>query len=417
VKRGRLIFLLVALLAISFLVLLRSRSREARKRTAVGEFELLQVTVAGQVFREGSWFERLFEKLIPPSGLQLAQLQLRRPIRYPDPKEAPIMVWLLYRGTNFLRPVGPHLVQSQVIVKDSSGKQFSNPLPFVRRSTWTANPAAKFSAANEMLISLPIASFPTDQDHFSLSFSLAPITGTEQDWVEFKITNPLPPRPRISISHLSPQTNLVDGQTIILRAIGLQPARFEFQLPAPNWSVDNCTLQDGKGNEFIPSAEKSHDSTSPPEAIYQCHFNQWPEADQNWRINLTLVHRSDLPLEGRRVVHLSSHGGAQTVTNQAGQVFTCRFDGYTLSITGAVETALSRLGWRVIGATNEISGEPLPIGRFAPSLPTPPMSQTWRPLQTACSNVVLHLAYPRRLATQFHLNSTDGRTNQSNSTR
>lgn len=380
----------VVMAAVSVLFFRRGAS-ETRTQSSLGEFELLEVTAAGEVFREGSWFQHTFEEMIPRAGVRIGDMKIRGPEEHKGWGNAPLTAWVRYRGTKIQAGATPVLIGSRVVAVDSAGKEFENGPAYVRRGG-TNSPG-------EMLISIPITWFPKGEE-FLLRFSPRPDRGREREWVEFEIKNP-GLQSAWGLDSL-PQTNQVDGEEVVLREVTVKPAALAFEMPL-SFSVVRCVIEDPHGNQFTPSRTQTRSKLG-GFRYYRPSFRQALAATQSWRIELTLRHWNFAP-EDYRVVQLSADSAPRSITNEAGEVFRCAFDGWALSVTGPAEKGRSGPGWKVTGATNLATGEPLEISGFASGrrIVGKPELRNWEPIERPCSNIVVRLVYPEELKAEFFL--------------
>jgi hypothetical protein len=248
------IVVLVILSAGGFLLLWRPSERRIQQvNSRHGAFRVIDVTRRGEPFRSGSPLERVLRVVLPNQGLSVGDFQLRKPVEFAQWQDAPLTVWLLYRGTNIRQGVTPPLFGSRVVAENSAGRQIENPLPLIRGRL-----------SNELLISVPLFAFPRDQKTIHVRFSPPAESEMSREWINFEINNPFRNKPERWVRQGLPATNVVEGEQVVLRQMSINPVICDFELPGAGWHVSHCSIRDPEGNAYQASSTRRN-SKSPHE--------------------------------------------------------------------------------------------------------------------------------------------------------
>ena len=361
--------------------------RRQSAEMASGEFELLEVTRRGEPFRAGSSLERLLDKVIPAGGVAIGPVQLRKPEQFTPWEDAPLVAWLLYRGTNIGRRGTSPFFGARVVAENSAGRQIENPLPLVVRAR-----------SNEVLISLPLVAFPRDESRIRLRFSPPATNETSREWVSFGIDNPLPVALARWAPEPLPKTNIVEHESAVLERLTVHPVVCQFKLPGPGWIVPQCSIQDAEGNVFRSSTSSWNQNV--PEVISRS-FTYTLETNLPWRIEATFLRATNFAPSDLRIVRLAANAAPVAITNRLGLVCDCLFDGRALSIFGRANDGPPT--WLVVTATNRDSGRALKLEMDAQSsgITGRPIGKFWTPIEINCTNIVLQLADPKGFTTEW----------------
>lgn len=356
--------------------------------STLGSFDLIEVTRRGEPFRKGSSVERLLGNRIPAGGVAIGGLQLRRPELITPWEDSPLTVWLLYRGTTIRSGVLPPLFGSRVLAENSTGRQIENPLPSIH-----------LAAPNESLISIPLFAFPRDEHEIRLRFSPPATNEAAREWLTFKIENPYPSSPKSWPTEQLPKTNVVHGETVVLRNLKIDPVKCEFELPGPGWTISHCSIQDSEGNLFQSSGR--HWNSNLP-ALLWCDFTYTLETNRPWSVEATFVRATNFATSDKRTVRLAQNVHGAAITNQIRQVSDFFFDGTSINLAGKPGEGPPQ--WIITAATNVDNGFPIRFFMDAVwfGITGGSITKSW-PLEGQCTNLIIEIADPKTFTANWYV--------------
>jgi hypothetical protein len=394
--RAAYLFVVITLLIGGlFLAFLRSGDRyQQPAQTAGGRFELLDVTLRGEPFRSGSPLQQLFKDAIPNHGLSFGEFQLRKPEEFTEWQDAPLTVWLRYRGTEIRQRITPPIFGARVLAENSRGRQIENSLPSVRRSS-----------SNEVIISVPLVAFPRDEDKIIVRFSPPQTNEASREWINFEIDNPFQREPARLVPQSLPRTNIVDGERIVLNDLSINPVVCDFELPGEGWLVPQCSIEDPEGNKLHASSARW--KTSLPLKL-QRGFALSLETNLPWRVEATFVRATNFAPADLRTLRLTAGGAEIALTNRSGEVSKCRLSEDALRIEGTAGDPPPQ--WIVTTATNLDTGRALKFFMDAQwtGVTGGAWSKYWA-LEGVATNVTVQLADPKTLYSEWCVDPSGAR--------
>lgn len=395
---------------ISALVFWSLAARRPRVNFGDGlSLEWVGITEGTNALSDGSLVEQLLGDLIPAQGWELSSLKVRRPTALRSYEEdAPLTAWIRLKGPALQRNnrnyFGYYWDGSRAATANDSGRQIEipPPRPFGGRST------------NETIIYIPIYAFPRDEKKVRLKILPPRDVRGESRWAEFEFENPFYGKfSRLKASPL-PITNVIGEHEFILREVRTNPTEMVFIMPTTNWYGAESYISDEEGNRTARMGRRTRSKGR--EQTVELKYSLEP--NRTWKISATFVgaslnasmgsadvDESEFPAAQQFLLSLSV-GSEAWLTNTIGTTYRCRFDGETVSIgkPGARELPY----FIVLGATNRADQkvgrrlQPMAGSALSWRSSGPERVQIWRLGQT-CTNLMLHLALPTVVTTEFYV--------------